>query len=249
MPNPEARVPARSGRASPGGEKRQTAAWRREYRRRGRARIESSYSLRPERCIARFKRFLLRQGLRTGFLLDLGCGRGRNSLPWLKAGWRVTGLDPAPEALREFGRLAARWRARLSLRQGTFARPLPWREKVFDAVLEITAADNLRNLRQQRRLWRECSRVLKPGGWLLSYHFTRRDGYYGPLLRGSTLRRQGVLFDRRAGMWFRFYTAGDIVDAAGGRLELAARWPYRYPGPMFGRRLTRDLVAAVFRRR
>jgi SAM-dependent methyltransferase len=229
---------------------RQIAAWRREYQRPGRRRIESSYSLRPERCVARFRRFLARQGLRGGTLLDLGCGRGRNSLPWLRTGWQVTGLDSAPEALAEFRDLAAPWRERLRLRRGSFAQPLTFaRDGVFDAVMEITAADNLRNHRQQQRLWRECARVLKPGGWLLSYHFTRQDGYYGPLLRRSALRRLGVLYDRQAGMWFRFYAAADILAGAGGKLEQAARWPYRYSGPMFGRRLVRDLAAAIFRRR
>lgn len=229
---------------------RQIAAWRREYLRPGRERIESSYSARPERCVAWFRRFLLRHKLRLGTLLDLGCGRGRNSLPFLRAGWRVTGVDPVPEALEDFKASAVRWRGRLDLRLGTFARPLAFApDGAFDAVMEITAADNLRDRRRQRRLWRECARVLKPGGWLLSYHFTRRDGYYGPRLRRSPLRRQGVLYDRRAGMWFRFYSAADILEAAGGRLELAARRPYRYPGPMFGRRLVRDLNAAVFRKR
>lgn len=228
---------------------RQIAAWRREYLRPGRERIESSYTARPERCVAWFRRLLGQEGRSAGRLLDLGCGRGRNSLPFLRAGWRVTGLDPVAEALKDFKRFAARWRGRLRLQPGSFARPLAFaRDGTFDAVMEITAADNLRNRRQQRRLWRECARVLKPGGWLLSYHFTRRDGYYGPRLRRSSLRRQSVLYDRRAGMWFRFYSAADILEAAGGRLELVARRHYRYPGPMFGRRLVRDLTAAVFRR-
>ncbi|MEW6516150.1 MAG: class I SAM-dependent methyltransferase [candidate division FCPU426 bacterium] len=199
--------------------------------------------------MAWFARLLAEAGIRRGRLLDLGCGRGRNSLPFIRRGWRVTGMDPVSGALAAFERLARTHRSRLTLHCGSFAGPLPWSDGAFDAVMEITAADNLANRRRQQRLWRECARVLKPGGLLLSYHFTRRDGYYGLLLRKSGRRKQGILFDRRAGMGFRFYTAGDIAAAARGRLQRLETRSYRYPGPMFGRRYVRDLKAAVFRKR
>ncbi len=238
--------PGLAGQAG-AGRSRQVRAWEAEYRRPGKAGIESSYTLRAERCVLRFLSRLRRQGVHRGKLLDLGCGRGRNSLPFLRAGWVVCGLDAAAPALRDFRRLA-RAGKRLRLLRGDLGAPLPYPDAVFDAVLEITAADNLGAGRGFHRLWRETARVLKPGGWLLSYHFTPADGYYGPRLRASAQRRQGRLYDRQAGMHFRFYTAGDIAAAAGGRLALRGSRAYRYRAPMFGRRLRRSLRAAVFQR-
>lgn len=227
---------------------RQASAWEKEYLRKGTERIESSYTDRPERCVRWFQSGLLRSGKRDGRLLDVGCGRGRNSLPFIQNGWSVTGLDIALPALREFRRRAQGLPGRLRILPGDMRRPLPFADAVFDVVLEMTAADNLTGARARKRFWKETARVLKPGGWMLSYYFNPRDGYYGPLLRRSARRTEGVLFDRRAHMRFRFYRAGDIVAASRGRLRMIRSKRYRYPGPMFGRTYMRDLTAAVFRR-
>ncbi len=223
---------------------RQQAAWLREYGLRGKQRIESSYTGQPERCIAWFRRQLPPAGPGSR-LLDVGCGRGRNSLSFLRAGWRVVGLDIAPQALREFRARAGTRKGRLAVKVRSLAEPLPFPDGYFDAILEITAADNLIDLRRRNRFWRECARVLKPAGRLLSYHFTPQDGYYGPLLRVSPGRNRGYLFDPRAGMHFRYYTARDIVAASARKLRLRRTKHYHYPGPMFGKIYVRDLVAAV----
>jgi SAM-dependent methyltransferase len=227
---------------------RQRRAWQLEYARSGRDRIESSYSVRPERCVAWFLSQWAGSGRRPGRVLDLGCGRGRNSLPFLRAGWRVTGLDAVPAALRDFAGLAGGVRRRLRLVRGDLGRRLPFAAGSFDAVLEITAADNLLTARDQARFWRETARVLKPGGRLLTYHFNRADGYYGALLRRSPLRAAGRLHDERAGMDFRFYRTADILSSARGAYRRVRSRHYRYPGPMFGRRWVRDLTAAVLER-
>lgn len=64
----------------------------------------------PRRLVARA--MILMQGLRNrrfplaqvatagamGTLLDVGCGRGDLAASWLKAGWRVLGIEPSPAA-------------------------------------------------------------------------------------------------------------------------------------------------------
>jgi SAM-dependent methyltransferase len=227
---------------------RQQTAWLREYRKSGRERIESSYSLRPEPSVLWFRAYLKKHGLESARLLDLGCGRGRNAMPFLQSGWKVCGLDQVAGALRDFRRVAHGYARALRLVRQDMSRPLPWPDGYFDAVLEITAADNLAAARVRKRFWRETLRVLKPGGRLLSYHFTPADGYYGPLLRTSAWRRRGRLFDRRAGMYFRFYNFREIVSVSRGRLAVERRRHYHYPGPMFGKRYQRDLQAVIFRK-
>ncbi|NTV51566.1 MAG: class I SAM-dependent methyltransferase [Candidatus Firestonebacteria bacterium] len=227
---------------------RQITAWRQEYLTGGKTRIESSYTLRPEPSVLWFHRQLRQQGLRLGKLLDLGCGRGRNSLVFLKHGWRVEGLDAAGEALRDFKHLAGPLSAGLGLQQRDFKQPLPFPDRHFDAVMEITAADNIADLRKREKFWREICRVLKPGAYFFSYHFTPKDGYYGPLLKKSPDNSRGLLFDPRGHMTFRFYDVEEIIRAMRGQCTLCARQSYRYPGPMFGSIYQRDLIAALFKK-
>jgi SAM-dependent methyltransferase len=227
---------------------RQRSAWENEYRGEGTERIESSYTFRPEPSVLWYRGLLARRGARPGRILDVGCGRGRNALPFLQSGWSVTGLDVAPTALKDFRRQAAGYGRRLRLMQGDIGRPLPFADGFFDALLEITAADNLIAKRLRDRFWREAARVLKPGGRLLSYHFTPDDGYYGPLLLRSRRRRQSRLYDRRAGMHFRFYGPREIVTATRGMLAVEHVRHYHYAGPMFGKIYKRDLNAVVLLR-
>ncbi len=226
----------------------QHRAWIREYARRGPKRIESSRTWRPEKCVAEFKARLRRAGLHRGRLLDLGCGRGRNSLPFLRSGWTVCGLDVAPAALKDFRRAGRGLPGRLELLRHDLAEPLPFLDSHFDAVQEITAADNLTRGTRRRRFWSEIARVLKPGGYFLTYHFLPQDGYYGPLLRKTRDPGRGRLYDPEAHMWFQFYSMEEIRGAAGNRLRLQSLKEYRYPGPMFGSTYRRVLQAAVWRR-
>ncbi len=226
----------------------QTQAWRKEYTQAHS--IDSTNTNRAESCVAWFRQWLSSQDVRPGRLLDVGCGLGRNSLPFLKQGWRVWGQDVVPEALQGYGQRAPRYQAQLTLVERSLALALPYKNAFFDAALEITVADNLHDPTGPRRLWRELSRVIKPGGYLLTYYFTEEDGFYGRLLRKTkpASRSEAVVLDRKGQMQFRFYNAAEIVRDSQGRFQVWQAKHYRYPGPMHGRRYTRDLVAVVLKR-
>lgn len=49
------------------------------------------------------------QPLKRGTILDLGCGRGANSIPFLKKGWKVIGVDQLPEVLDLYRQVALKY--------------------------------------------------------------------------------------------------------------------------------------------
>lgn len=218
----------------------QKAAWIKEYEEK-RA-IASSTTKRAEQCIGWFNQYLKSVKKEKGRLLDVGCGLGRNSLPFLKSGWLVTAQDMVPAALEGYKQKARDYGRRLRLVEHSLMEAMPYKSNSFDALLEITVADNLITQASRKQFWRECARVVKPGGSILSYHFTKDDGFYGSLLAPSS----EVVYDAAAGMRFRFYDAVDIVSAAGRKLELRGAKHYRYPGMMHNKKYWRDLMAVIF---
>ena len=49
------------------------------------------------------------QKLKKGTILDLGCGRGANSIPCLEKGWKVIGVDQFPEVLDLYRQVAGKY--------------------------------------------------------------------------------------------------------------------------------------------
>lgn len=61
----------------------------------------------PRPTLVRALESFAREGAPAGLLaVDLGCGTGRDSLPLLRAGWRVLAVDQEQEALDELARRA-----------------------------------------------------------------------------------------------------------------------------------------------
>ena len=94
-------------------------------------------------------------------VLDLCCGSGEAAAPWLSAGFQVTGLDIAPNALD----LARQRYPKLHTVEGLAEDP-PLPDKVFDAIqLSIALHEFSRPTRKM--VLRSCQRLLRSGGWLV----------------------------------------------------------------------------------
>ena len=107
--------------------------------------------------------FLLEKNVPTdGEVLDVGCGTGYFLTLLGKFGYRTVGLEPAA-AMRERAQSANPGR---EIADGEISR-LPFADNRFDAV---TAIEVFRYLHRRDIIngYRECLRVLKPGGVLIA---------------------------------------------------------------------------------
>ena len=153
-------------------------------------------------------------------LLDLGCGTGLDAVRMAERGHRILAIDWSPRMVeRARGRAAA---ARLGHRVRTAAIGAHELERIegrslFDGVYSNLGALNC--LPELRRVSRECSRLLKPGGrlvftvigrwcpWEIAYYSSRADW-----------RRVGVRFARRLTpvrmnghtVWTRYWTPSEF---------------------------------------
>jgi SAM-dependent methyltransferase len=109
-----------------------------------------------------------------GMALELGCGTGVNCLALASAGWQVTGVDFALEAVRRARRRVLDANARVDLIWGdvTSLRNFP---SPFDLVLDIGCFHNLSPAGKQKYLARLPGMLGLGGSWLV-YGFLAQDG-------------------------------------------------------------------------
>jgi ubiquinone/menaquinone biosynthesis C-methylase UbiE len=106
------------------------------------------------------KRLHLKKGSK---FLDCPCGPGRISIPLLKKGVRVTGIDINKDYLAEFAAKAKRAKLKVDLHHGDMRR-LPFRDQ-FDAAANLfTSIGYFENDRDNQAVINTAFRSLKSGG-------------------------------------------------------------------------------------
>lgn len=149
----------------------------------------------------------------AGRALDLGCGTGTNVLTLAQNGWRVTGVDFVPKAIRIAKRKTKNVKDKVDLRVGD-ATNLRGITGPFDLALDIGCFHGVEN---KPKYLDELDRLLARGGHWLLYAFTRPDTLpSGPGLdaaaldliqaRGLSLLSRKDGFDRRErpSAWFLY---------------------------------------------
>jgi tellurite methyltransferase len=103
-------------------------------------------------------------------VLDVGCGSGRNLFYFLRNGYEVFGVDPAPQAVENVKQLSAKLAPDNSLENFMVcpAESLPYENASFDLII-CSAVLHFANDEQHFYLMlRSMFRVLKPGGYFFA---------------------------------------------------------------------------------
>ena len=96
-------------------------------------------------------------------ILDLGCGNGRYLVHFAKLGYMLSGIDIAPEAIKQLTQILADENLQAELQSADMIH-LSWPNNFFDAVLSIRVIEhNL--LPSIRKIIKEVNRVIKEGGY------------------------------------------------------------------------------------
>ncbi len=145
-----------------------------EALRDGDAAVYASIARKLARPVTRpFAKHALSLGIRSGCVLDCGCGPGHLAINLARfaPGTKVWALDISPDMVRqtEAGAAAAGLAGRIVPTEGDM-RALPFPDDSFDLVTSIFAFHHLPN---PRAALREMRRVLKPGGALIVRDFVR----------------------------------------------------------------------------
>jgi SAM-dependent methyltransferase len=144
--------------------------------------------------------------LARGTVLVPGCGTGNDVCAWARAGFKVTGLDLAPAAVRLATERAKSAGVRADIRLGNFLQMKPFAR--FDWMFEHTLFCAI-NPAQRDDYVRALLRWLKPNGQFLAVQYMLRDEDGPPF---------GV-------------TQQELMDRFAPHFELKRGWvPRSYPG-------------------
>lgn len=130
----------------------------------------------------------------AGIVLDLGCGDGRNLLPWSATHWQSIGMDISPRALRLIAqRVRGSQNRPPMLIQGSMADLRCFIDGYVDIVQCFDALPQVANVGEALR---EIQRVLRPGGTAVVNVFTPDDCAFGEgeQLAARTFRYKDTLF-------------------------------------------------------
>lgn len=140
--------------------------------------------------------------------LDVGCGTGAISVFLAERGWTVTGVDFVPLAIWK-----ARRRCRHLARRPTFrVQKVPELHRIsapFDLIVDVGCFHSLPQA-DRRPYADRVQALLRPGGHLLLYAFTRQTGAGVPVeevrrLFSARFEEQRIQIDRDgSAAWYTF---------------------------------------------
>ncbi len=185
-----------------------------------------------------------RHGFTGGRVLDLGCGTGLSTRPWVPVAEAVTGVDRSPAMLR-LARLLRERAHNVRFLQADITAPGLFRGESFEVVLANYDVVNYQTReRSLLRLFRNARRLLTPAGCFLFDAVTEHA--YRRLLNGIPVFQRlpgGALFlegryRERPGIW-----RGEITllraERDGHYRALVERHRQRYYSPAHLRTLLR----------
>lgn len=181
--------------------------------------------------------------------LDLGCGNGRNAIPLARMGYEVTGMDISQVALNQAKEKleleSAEVQSKVRLVLGSMGQLLPFRDKEFDVVMDITSFDILISGAEIECHKNEVVRVLKNSGYFLYYDMAEDDPYSLDLLTKSPDGNRGIIYTP-ADIPFKIYSANDIAQIFNS-FEIVAQEKFRFQDTMDGTKWNRSILCIVMK--
>ncbi|MDE1861020.1 MAG: class I SAM-dependent methyltransferase [Candidatus Micrarchaeota archaeon] len=220
--------------------------WSREYARRG---VPSSFRDTPSDSVVYFLEFLKSEGLTKGRALDIGSGKGRNSIFMARKGFEVDSIDFVPEMTKE---LESRSRE-LGLSDTIHAHcsdvSRPWRLETghFDIAIDTFCYSHQVKKSEKDTYIKELARVMKPRGFYLLTLSGADDGYYGMFLKSPSKAKEIV--DPVNSIPMMLYEKKDIESEFNGRFRLSDYVHKQHRNMMHGTEYNRSTHLFIFRKK
>lgn len=219
--------------------------WEREYQGRRLGLVDSSS---PSHSVHFLLNYLRKKKIKSGFVLEVGCGNGRNIIFLSKHGFKTVGIDFCKEPLRDARKIAKQNRIlkKIRLLESDISKSLPFRNNSFDIVLDIFGSGTL-NKEERRFFQTEVERVLRPGGFFLIYapnrKYVRRSEDAQPFEKGE----RGEFIYPSLRLIERAYDLHEFAKLFQS-LRIVAKKEIQFYGLLFGQKRRLSYVCAILQK-
>jgi SAM-dependent methyltransferase len=139
-------------------------------------------------------------------VLDIGCGKGRNTRFLASEGFMVTGADFAPKAIQEAREKSKNFGQKVVFDEVDLSEKWPYPEESFDIIIDCNTTICI-PIPGREVAVAEAKRVLKPEGYYLFYGVARTD--FADTNPG--LEPNSAIFPR-TGKFEKQYTQKELLD-------------------------------------
>lgn len=181
--------------------------WEQEFKKQG---IPSSFKSKPSHASYYFYDFLQSHSLIKGSLLDVGCGKGRNSHFFASNNYKVTAIDLLPSNISYIKNSLKKSFYNIHLLTQDLADPWLLNDNSFDYAIDIFCFKHLTKNSEIHNYMKELNRVLRPQAYFLLSLAAYDDGYYGPLLTNSSKSKGGKIIDPKVNIPSILYSQREI---------------------------------------
>lgn len=218
--------------------------WKQEYHTAG---IPSSYKGEPSHAVSWFYEFLKKSNQRSGKILDLGCGKGRNSLYLAQQGFTIDCIDFLEENIASIQEMAQMEKLDIQGHCQSVTDPLPYPSGTFDAAIDNFCYKHQidPNLRLAYR--KELYRVLKNQGFFLLTLASYEDGFYGSL-REDMAQTHAVVVDPHTSIPSILFSCTDVLREFSPLFTLIKANEKRSIGKMHGQVYERVVLEFIFKK-
>jgi ubiquinone/menaquinone biosynthesis C-methylase UbiE len=134
------------------------------------------HTLKPSQAVPSFTDFLVQSGFvpASSVILDIGCGKGRNSMYFASRGFHVIGTDFSEKALQDAKQRSVGYNDLIQYEVADLSKEWPFGNNYFDALIDCNTSIYIPDKERPYAI-QEALRVLKPGGYYLFYGIAARQ--------------------------------------------------------------------------
>ncbi len=218
--------------------------WKEEYTRKG---IPSSYRSSPTKIVTHFASFLKNHTIPSGNLLDLGCGKGRNTFYLENQGYRVTCFDFVAENIDEINRISSENNLKITAVRQDLSQRWPAKDRDFDAAIDIFCYKHIVDKKAQKHYRTELFSALKDKGYFLISLAADDDGFYGSFLEKGSGRKQ--IIDPYSKLPSFLYSLEELIEEFSDLFTVCQAEKASSTSPMYGKEYQRSVLHVIFQKK